>query len=345
MQFTLRNVWKFLYDPGWMHGRMNTLPQFKGGHHFPFGGITTAGRGTVGDRTPGPSFKEASFIPISRQSEWLKQFYYEIEMAWDRYYHPLTLIAFYLTALTWISTLIGLASRIFRPRTLARWSVMWLSDRVVPASLGITMLYLVNMGITAAFEDPRYRYDFDLLMFKVMLAGIGCAVLLHLLSTAASAIMARHSNALPPFVQKVLSPANAGVAPASRARSVWPERHLSTSWGFLAILTIAGFWGWANSLTSIAVAEPAEGTISVVSASFGTNCGASKDNALQYVRSACTGKRQCTYSFDWREIGNPARTCAKQFQVEWTCSRSGSILSLRLPPDPLQGTPVSLDCR
>ena len=237
----------------------------------------------------------------------------------------MTALAFYLMLATWLSTLIGFASRMFGGATLARWSGIWLSDAVVPASVGTTVLLLVSIGITAVLENPRYRYDFSLLMFKVILASIGCAVLLHALSSAASAIIVRNPTVLPSFMRRTIVPVVIGATPEPRAKGTWPERHLSTVWGCLAILTVAGLLGWGNSLTRIAVAEAADGTIDVVSASFGANCGASKDNALQFVRSACAGKQQCTYSFDWREIGNPAKTCYKEFQVEWKCSRAASI--------------------
>ena len=344
IKFTIRNAWQLLYDPGWIHGEPDLIAQFRGGLFFPFGGETTAGRGNVGDRTPDPSLREVSFIPLSRQPEWIKEFYYAIEMTWLQYYHPLTKVFCYFIFVTWFATCIGVSYRIVRTPALARWSELWLSKRVIPASLGTTVLLLTNVGITAAFEDPRYRYDFSLLMFKVMLAGIGCAVLLHVLSWLISASVVRLHVRWPRLRRRAVIRADAGSAPGRTAGLTWPERHAAVSWVFLSILTIIGFWGWAHSLTNVAVAEPADGTINVVSASFGANCGAPKDNALQFVRSACSGKQQCIYAFDWREIGNPAKTCWKEFQVEWKCSRSGPIESRVVPPEPEQGAPVPLTC-
>jgi rubredoxin len=206
------------------------------------------------------------------------------------------------------------------------------------------VLLLANIGITAVFEDPLYRYDFSLLMFKVMLAGIGCAIVLHFLSRLISASMAHLPVRWLRLRRRALIAADTGSAPERTAGLAWPERHAVASWVFLSILTIIGFWGWAHSLTN-AVAEPADGTINVVSASFGANCGAPKDNALQYVRSACSGKQQCVYAFDGRELGNPAETCWKEFQVEWKCSQAGPIESRVEPPEPAQGAPVSLTCQ
>jgi hypothetical protein len=156
--FTLRNAWQLLYDPGWHHGEPDIIPESKDGLLFPFGGITTAGQGNVGDDVPDRSLRELSFNPLSRQPEWLKEFYYAIELAWVHSYHPLTEISCYLILVTWFATCIGFLYRIFSTPALARWSEVWLSERVIPASLGTTALLLANIGITAVFEDPRYRY-------------------------------------------------------------------------------------------------------------------------------------------------------------------------------------------
>jgi hypothetical protein len=346
IKFTLRNAWQLLYDPGWVHAQNTIEPLIKGEHPlFPFGGDTTAGQGNVEDRTPDPAFREVSYIPLSRQPEWLKEFYYAIEKAWVDSYHPLTEISCYLILVTWFATCIGFLYRIFRTPALARWSEVWLSERVIPASLGTTALLLANIGITAALVDALYRYDYSLLMFKVMLAGIGGAVLLHVLSELLSSSMARLGMPLRRLRRRAtVAAADAGSAPKRAAELAWPERHVVASCVFLSILTIVGFWGWAHSLTSVAVAEPAEGTINVMSASFGANCGAPNDNVLQYVRSACSGKQECTYVFDWREIGDPTGTCSKEFQVEWKCSQGGPIES-RVVPDPAQGASVPLTCQ
>jgi hypothetical protein len=80
----------------------------------------------------------------------------------------------------WISSAIGLLQWAVGGPRLARWSQLWLSDLVIPASVGISVLLLANVAITAISNDPVYRYDFSLLLLKFMLGGIGCAVLIEL---------------------------------------------------------------------------------------------------------------------------------------------------------------------
>jgi hypothetical protein len=66
----------------------------------------------------------------------------------------------------------------------------------------------------------------------------------------------------------------------------------------LAILTAAGFGGWVWYVQSL-IKPPSDGTVAVVSASFGENCSSPKDNMLQWVRSACAGEKKCDLIFDW----------------------------------------------
>jgi hypothetical protein len=128
-------------------------------------------------------------------------------------------------------------------------------------------------------------------------------------------------------------------------KSIWPERHVRALAISLATLTAIGFTGWGWFLES-AIQMPADGAINVVSASWAENCGAPKDNVLQWVRSACSGKRKCNFIFDWRMLGNPAPACAKHLDVEWKCSLGGQIFhySPSSDADPAQGTILPLSC-
>ncbi len=125
---------------------------------------------------------------------------------------------------------------------------------------------------------------------------------------------------------------------------IWPERHIKSLTIALVVLTISGFVGWAVYMHEVAVKPPPLGTIDVVSATFGGNCGAGKNNSLQWVRSACSGKKHCDYSFDWRLLGNPSQRCDKHFVVEWKCAPDGPIFNRSMLKDPPQGTLFTLAC-
>jgi hypothetical protein len=60
-------------------------------------------------------------------------------------------------------------------------------------------------------------------------------------------------------------------------RLIWPERHLSLLVLMLAIFTAIAFAGWVFYTESM-IRTPNVGTVDIISATFGENCGARKDN-------------------------------------------------------------------
>ena len=71
-----------------------------------------------------------------------------------------------------ISSAIGLLQRAVGVSRLARWPQLRLSDLVIQASVGVSVLLLANVAITAVSVDPVCRYDFSLLILKFMLGEL-----------------------------------------------------------------------------------------------------------------------------------------------------------------------------
>ena len=123
----------------------------------------------------------------------------------------------------------------------------------------------------------------------------------------------------------------------------WPARRATASWALLALLTAVGLFFWSRQMDDVA-RSPVPGTIEVVSATWGGNCGALKDNVLQYVWSACSGQQECDYIFDWGELGNPAPQCAKQFHVDWRCGPNLPLMTLASASEPRQDAVFQMAC-
>ena len=180
LRYAARNFWELLADPGWLHGRFSTAPQIRGGLLFPFGGVTTAGRGTVGDRLPQPALNEASFVPLARQPELVRDLYARIELTWAHRYHLVTEVLLAGILVAWFATVVGLLER-FSGR-LSKLAYFLLADRVLDGSIAISGVLVVNVAMSAVLVEPYYRYDYSLICLKVLLATIGFAVVLSVAS-------------------------------------------------------------------------------------------------------------------------------------------------------------------
>src|SRR5258706_3723658 len=99
---------------------------------------------------------------------------------------------------------------------------------------------------------------------------------------------------------------------------------------------------WILGLVLVSISAAAE--IQVVSATYGLNCGATRDNAKAAVAGACDGRRRCEYIVDFHVLGDPAPGCAKTFDAEWACAAGGAHQQKDLPAEAGQGSRLVLSC-
>ena len=72
-------------------------------------------------------------------------------------------------------------------------------------------------------------------------------------------------------------------------------------------------------------------SISVVSGSYGTNCGASYGNVTSHLASSCNGKTSCTYVVNYRVIGDPCPYKNKIYIAEWRCGNNPKTYHIQAP--------------
>lgn len=86
-----------------------------------------------------------------------------------------------------------------------------------------------------------------------------------------------------------------------------------------------------------------DSSISIISATYGANCGVHSGYGSVDVRQACNGRQNCSYYIDHRKIGDPAYGCRKDFQVTYSCGPGAPQRSASQPGE-ASGTSVSLNC-
>jgi peptidoglycan/LPS O-acetylase OafA/YrhL len=208
-------------------------------------------------------------------------------------------------------------------RTLSR-------PRILLAGEASYSLYLLHPAILDHLGGPimehRGAWSFALFMITgglVFIAAIGLAIISYMVFEAP----ARR------WLRRLLS-----VAPvAGRAR----RRLMPLGWvavGLVFIFIPLGTGLMADSASS------RTGAIRVTFATYGQNCGAHTNNALEQVRQMCAGRDRCSYTVDVKLLGDPANGCSKDFSIEWICGTSGRPYSKYLAAEAGLGSIVELMC-
>jgi peptidoglycan/LPS O-acetylase OafA/YrhL len=95
-----------------------------------------------------------------------------------------------------------------------------------------------------------------------------------------------------------------------------------------------------------AVDSKSDGTIHVLSATYGGNCGAPPGNATSDAQMACDGEQKCTYTVDVNRLGDPTHACGKAFALEYQCTSDGTVVKAAIPAEAgLGGKSVELSCQ
>ena len=85
--------------------------------------------------------------------------------------------------------------------------------------------------------------------------------------------------------------------------------------------------------------------IKVVSATYGTNCGAFGDTSGDYLREACDGKSRCEYNIQGGILQSNIAFCNKDLKVTYSCAdMTPAFRGTYLPAAAIRGGKVVLDC-
>lgn len=86
------------------------------------------------------------------------------------------------------------------------------------------------------------------------------------------------------------------------------------------------------------------GTINVITATYGGNCGQPSGNVTWDVSPACSGFGSCKYDVRTSFLGDPKRGCEKEFSVSYTCSNHPTLVRTEFASREANGKTVTLTC-
>jgi hypothetical protein len=177
--YTLRNAAVFLTNPGYAHTRYNVNPFGRIGLDFPplAYGVGAEGTKEISQRAA----REVRFQPLALAPAAIKQFSATIEKDWRGYYYSGVVITVALMTVAWI----GIAAVCFswlRPSSKMREVTDLFAGNGFTASvLAASCLFFYNVGMTAAFVEPDYRYHHFIVPLRVLISGFGLIVLVRIL--------------------------------------------------------------------------------------------------------------------------------------------------------------------
>ncbi|MFT4069225.1 hypothetical protein [Paraburkholderia sp.] len=86
-----------------------------------------------------------------------------------------------------------------------------------------------------------------------------------------------------------------------------------------------------------------ERTITIVSGTYGDNCGAPRGNLTRDVARHCNGRSTCGYSVPGLHKGGMTMGCQRDFLAEWHCDNA-EFHSAALSPGAKSGDTLMLGC-
>jgi hypothetical protein len=84
-------------------------------------------------------------------------------------------------------------------------------------------------------------------------------------------------------------------------------------------------------------------SISILSGTYGPECGAPDGNATRELAGICNGRESCDYVVDSQRVNQTADDCPKSLIVQWQCDSSEDHLAM-LSRNARSGDTLSLSC-
>jgi hypothetical protein len=179
LQFSLRNMLKYLFDPGYGHTRFNARPYDKVGLEF----IPAVGEISDPASAPERAVREMQYLPLREQSPSVQLAYQNIMEFWQLHFAEVVRITSVLMVIAWTGVLLRF-SCLLAPRTRFCESFVFPGIDSIVASIIATSIFLFyNAAVTAAFAEPNYRYFHFSELLRILLSGFAVVLLIGFLTS------------------------------------------------------------------------------------------------------------------------------------------------------------------
>jgi hypothetical protein len=166
LRYSARNLFHFIFEPGYSHTRYNFKP------FSPVGLVFFPDQGPVaGDVSslPAKAARELNFDSLWPRPALLDWLLTTVQELWLNLYRTEAAVLAYLMLATWAVAIIGLAG--FDRLWSRRQNPI---DRALVTSIVMTTLvFIYNAAVTAVFAEPDFRYREMVDLQAILIAGLG----------------------------------------------------------------------------------------------------------------------------------------------------------------------------
>ncbi len=361
VQYSARNLWHALFDPGYATTRYNVMGYLKTGNDF---WPTTQGWG-VRSEDPVAQYsshadREMQYFPLKDHPD-LQSFVAVVENYWVINYQTYIWITSVPIVIAWMGAAFGVLCWAF-PRPYCTALMQSGLNKLMAPIIAASVLVIYEDLATSMFSQPVYRYFHLTEPLRLVIAGFGVILLMRVLSLVwkkafataeVSAIQTERAGALSAIQNNDLLNGYFGPRPIQLI--------------FLLVnLNVALFGWWASDViaktrTASAFEQYKLSLISpikIISATFGRSCRefvlpppaatwTNDGNLTELVQGACSvhnvKNNRCTVLIGAPGWGDPAQGCGKDFSVIYECRGGGPARNAFIAAE-ASGKSVELNC-
>ncbi len=245
VQYSARNLWHAVFDPGYATTRYNTQGYIKTGNDFVPGtqswGVHSADPvaqyGTRAER-------EMEYFPLKTKSQIVQRLFHQIETVWILQFSKYVWITSILVIIAWVGTILGMLCWIVPRARLCGVVKSTGANKLLPPIIVASALLLYQDLATAMFSQPVYRYFHMTEPLRLVIAGFGAIFIMVALSYVWQARIAAVATS---FAQPRRWDIVSTIQKYDILEQYFGQRRTQMIYGLIAVTTILFIW-WAFRL-------------------------------------------------------------------------------------------------
>ncbi len=174
VEYSMRNLWHAVFDPGYATTRYNVNGYGKTGNDFIPGSQGWGARSEDSVEQYGPrAVGEMKYFPLKSKSQIVQDFFHWVENRWIVHFHKYIWSTSLLIGVAWIGAVLGALSWVIPRARFCKTVKIAGIDKMMAPVIAASALMLYEDLATAMFSQPLYRYFHMTEPLRLVIVGFG----------------------------------------------------------------------------------------------------------------------------------------------------------------------------